>query len=107
MPFSLHARAETVNEELLKMLAKPVVSISPFGVESGSERLRREVMKRRVSNQRLKDVFQWSQDAGIMTTANYIIGTPTETREEIEETLALHAELNPHDFGYFVFYPYP
>ena len=64
-------------------------------------------MKRRVSNQRLKDVFKWSQDAGIMTTANYIIGTPTETREEIEETLALHAELNPHDFGYFVFYPYP
>ena len=107
VPFSLHARAETVNEELLKMLAKAGCIHITFGVESGSERLRREVMKRRVSNQRLKDVFQWSQDAGIMTTANYIIGTPTETRDEIEETLALHAELNPHDFGYFVFYPYP
>lgn len=107
VPFSLHARAETVNEELLQMLAKAGCIHITFGVESGSERLRREIMKRRVSNQRLKDVFKWSQDAGIMTTANYIIGTPTETREEIEETLALHAELNPHDFGYFVFYPYP
>lgn len=42
-----------------------------------------------------------------MATANYILGTPGESREEMAETIALHHELQPVDFGFFVFYPYP
>ena len=52
-------------------------------------------------------LFQWSKAAGILTTANYIIGTPTETVKDLEATIALHHQLQPDDFGYFVFYPYP
>ena len=78
-----------------------------YGVESGSERVRRDIMQRHASNQRFRDVFRWTREAGIMATANYIIGTPGETVAEMEETIALHHELQPADFGYFVFYPYP
>ena len=78
-----------------------------YGVESGSERVRREIMKRWATNQRFRDVFRWTKDAGIMPTANYIIGTPGETIAEMQETMVLHRELQPVDFGYFVFYPYP
>ena len=42
-----------------------------------------------------------------MATANYMLGIPGETASDIEDTLALHEELKPDDFGYFVFYPYP
>jgi radical SAM superfamily enzyme YgiQ (UPF0313 family) len=42
-----------------------------------------------------------------MATANYIIGTPGESRAEMRETIELHHELQPVDFGFFVFYPYP
>ena len=45
--------------------------------------------------------------AGILATANYMIGIPGETSEDTEQTLALNEELEPDDFGYFVFYPYP
>ena len=107
IPFSLHARAETINEQMLHELAQAGCAHITFGVESGSPRVRREVMKRRISNERMIKAFQWSKDAGILTTANYIIGTPTETRSDMDETLALHEQINPHDFGYFVFYPYP
>jgi anaerobic magnesium-protoporphyrin IX monomethyl ester cyclase len=105
--FSLHARVETINEALINRLAKAGCKHITFGVESGSVRVRTDIMKRRVTNQRLIDAFRWSQNAGILTTANYIIGTPTETRQDIEDTLALHKQINPDDFGYFVFYPYP
>ena len=107
IPFSLHARAETINEKMLHELAEAGCAHITFGVESGSPRLRREVMKRTVSNERLIQSFQWSQQVGILTTANYILGTPTETRDDLEQTLALHHQIKPHDFGYFVFYPYP
>ncbi|MEE2960801.1 MAG: radical SAM protein [Myxococcota bacterium] len=106
-PFSLHARAETINEAMLQQLAQAGCAHITFGVESGSERVRREIMDRRVSNERLIDAFRWSKAAGILTTANYILGTPTETVDDIEATLELHHDLAPDDFGYFVFYPYP
>jgi anaerobic magnesium-protoporphyrin IX monomethyl ester cyclase len=107
VPFSLNARVETVSESLLRELAAAGCKHIIYGVESGSERVRREIMKRNAGNQRFRDVFRWTREAGIMVTANYILGTPGESREEMAETIALHHELQPLDFGYFVFYPYP
>jgi anaerobic magnesium-protoporphyrin IX monomethyl ester cyclase len=107
LSFALHARVETINERMLGELAEAGCKHITFGVESGSERVRREVMHRHVTNKRLIDAFRWSREQGIITTANYMLGLPGETRDDLEQTLALHHELLPHDFGYFVFYPYP
>ncbi len=107
VPFSIHARVETVNEELLHRLADAGCRHVTYGVESGSYRIRREVMRRPVKNERFKDVFGWTREAGIMITANYMLGLPEETRDDLQATLDLAEELDAFDFGYFVFYPYP
>jgi radical SAM superfamily enzyme YgiQ (UPF0313 family) len=106
-PFSLHARVETVTPRLLEQLAGAGCTQITYGVESGSERVRRDIMKRQVSDPRFHDVFRWTRDAGIHVTANFIIGIPGETREEMDSTLHLADALGVVDFGYFVFYPYP
>ncbi len=106
-PFSLHARVETVNEQLLHMLAEAGCRQITYGVESGSERVRRGIMRRQVSNDRFRQVFRWTRDAGILLTANFMLGLPGETRDDLQQTLDLAEELNVADFGYFVFYPYP
>jgi radical SAM superfamily enzyme YgiQ (UPF0313 family) len=107
IPFSIHARAETVNERMIHGLAAAGCRHITYGVESGSERLRRRIMKRPVTNEKMVKVFEWTKDAGILVTANYMMGVPGETRDEMQMTLDLHQELQPCDFGYFVFYPYP
>jgi radical SAM superfamily enzyme YgiQ (UPF0313 family) len=107
VPFSLNARVETVSQSMLEQLAAAGCQHIIYGVESGSERVRGEIMQRHACNQRFRDVFRWTREAGIMATANYILGTPGESREEMAETIALHHELQPVDFGFFVFYPYP
>jgi radical SAM superfamily enzyme YgiQ (UPF0313 family) len=106
-PFSLHARVETVSQPLLEMLAAAGCRQITYGVESGSERIRRQVMRRQVGNQRFKDVFRWTREAGILLTANFMLGLPGETRADVEQTLELAEQLDVADFGYFVFYPYP
>lgn len=106
-PFSLHARVETVNEALLHLLAGAGCTQITYGVESGSERIRREVMRRPVTNQRFRDVFRWTREAGIAVTANFMLGLPGETRDDLQMTVDLAEELAVLDFGYFVFYPYP
>jgi radical SAM superfamily enzyme YgiQ (UPF0313 family) len=107
VPFSLHARVETVNQRMLDRLAAAGCRHITYGVESGSERIRREIMRRPVGNHRFVDVFRWTREAGILVTANYMLGLPTETPSEMAETQALHHLLEPDDFGFFVFYPYP
>ncbi|MCA9673474.1 MAG: B12-binding domain-containing radical SAM protein [Kofleriaceae bacterium] len=106
-PFSLHARVETVNEKLLHTLKAAGCDQITYGVESGSERIRREVMQRPVTNDRFRDVFRWTREAGIRLTANFMLGLPGETRDDLEQTIVLAEELGVLDFGYFVFYPYP
>jgi len=107
VPFCLHARVETVNEKLLHTLAEAGCQQITYGVESGSERIRYEVMRRPVKNQRFVDVFRWTREAGINVTANYMLGLPEETPDDLQQTLDLAEQLDVLDFGYFVFYPYP
>jgi anaerobic magnesium-protoporphyrin IX monomethyl ester cyclase len=105
--FSINARVETINGDMLDQLAKAGCRHIIYGVESGSIRVRRDIMNRPVENNRFVDVFKLTKAAGIMVTANYMLGLPGETTEDIEQTLALNEEIEPDDFGYFVFYPYP
>ncbi len=107
MPFSLHARAETMNPKLIAALAAAGCRHVVYGVESGSERIRREVMKRPVTNDRLVEIFERTREAGMLVTANYMLGVPGERPEDLQATLDLHRQLKPTDFGYFVFYPFP
>lgn len=107
IPFSLHARSDTVDAAMLKRLADAGCRHIVYGVESGSPRLRREVMQRPMENQRMIDAAAATREAGILVTTNYMVGLPTETPDDVEQTFALHAELRPDDFGYFVFYPFP
>jgi radical SAM superfamily enzyme YgiQ (UPF0313 family) len=105
--FSINARVETVSRDIVNCLAEAGCRHIIYGVESGSTRIRRDIMNRPVENHRFVDVFRLTKEAGIMATANYMIGLPGETPEDIEKTLALNKEIDPDDFGYFVFYPYP
>jgi anaerobic magnesium-protoporphyrin IX monomethyl ester cyclase len=105
--FSINARADTVSPDMVSMLAQAGCKHIVYGVESGSRRVREEILNRPGDNRQFIDVFRWTKEAGIMATANYVIGIPGETHEDIAQTLALNDELAPDDFGYFVFYPYP
>jgi anaerobic magnesium-protoporphyrin IX monomethyl ester cyclase len=105
--FSINARAETVSPDMITMLAQAGCKHIIYGVESGSRRVREDILNRPGDNRQFIDAFTWTKEAGMLATANYMIGIPGETPEDIEQTLALNDELAPDDFGYFVFYPYP
>jgi len=107
VPFSLHARPDTVSRELLQALRRAGGYHIVFGVESGSPRVRREIMNRPIEDERIVEAFAWARETGWLVTANYMLGLPGETPDEMEMTLALHQRLAPADFGCFVFQPFP
>lgn len=107
LEFSFLMRVEQAKPEYIEMLADAGCSLIHAGVESGSERVRREILNRRMSNRRIIEAFDLVKKNGIKTWAFYQIGFPGETVSDIEESIGFHRELDPDFSNVCVFYPFP
>ena len=71
-----------------------------FGFESGSPRINKEMKKgykfREYDNEYAANVFKNCMDAGIQTVLFLIIGYPTETKEDFEETMKFLKKYRKH-----------
>ena len=107
LPFICNARVETICEQSVDALkAAGCVSID-FGVETGNEWLRYQVLSRRHSNQKIREAFALVQKKGIRTFSFNIVGLPLETKEMAKDTLRLNREIRPNFGKCFYFFPFP
>lgn len=107
VPFVCNAHVGKFDQEIARALKDAGCKIVKFGIESGSPRVRREVMNRYMTNEQIKLALRQAQEAGLHTSAFVMIGLPTETREEVLETVELLAQTRPGRFRWAVFFPYP
>ncbi|MEW6775886.1 MAG: radical SAM protein [Bdellovibrionota bacterium] len=105
--FSFLMRVEQAKPEYIQMLSDAGCTLIHAGVESGSERVRRDILNRRMSNRRIIEAFDLCKSYGVKTWAFYQIGFPGETVADIEDTITFHKELDPDFSNVCVFYPYP
>ena len=77
-----------------------------FGVESGNEYIRNEVMGRDMNQETLIQAFSLARRNGLHTNALNIIGVPGETDENIWDTIRLNRILKPTVSSCNIFYPY-
>ena len=75
--------------------------------ESGSERLRREVLKRNYSNHDVIRAIDTAHSYGLKVGTFNLVGIPGETRKEFRETVRLNRLCRPDYFMLSVFFPYP
>ena len=78
-----------------------------IGLESGSERIRKEVLRRNHTNEDLLTTFHEAHDAGLGTYAYNLVGLPGETPGDFEETIALNKECRATRSYISIFHPYP
>jgi radical SAM superfamily enzyme YgiQ (UPF0313 family) len=107
-PFWVNTRVERVEEEsVVQELAAAGCRGIRVGLESGNEELRRDVLKRKMSNETIRKTFRLVQKYGMETYTCNMLGLPGETPEMIQETIDFNRELTPTQFQFSVFYPYP
>jgi len=107
LPFVCNARVETIRDEVVQALKHGGCASVDFGVESGNEWLRREVLNRRYSNAELLRAFQLVQAAGIRCFSFNLVGIPFETEAMARQTVEINLELRPYYGKCSYFYPYP
>lgn len=106
-PFQVYIRVGTVDYELLRLMKETGLYSILVGVESGNERIRREVLNRKMSNQQIREVFRWADELGIESWSAVMIGVPGETEKTIRETIKLVQKISPHHLQLSMFQPFP
>ena len=107
LPYVVNAHVQVFDEEMAFQLADSGCRIVKYGLESGSARVRKEVLYRFMSNERILRAFRAAQSYGLHTCAFMMFGLPTETRAELLETLRLTAETEMGRFRWAIFFPFP
>jgi len=107
LPFWIETRPESLTTEKIRLLESVGCESISTGIESGDEKMRRELLNRHVSNDQILAAFEaLRQFSNIRSCANNIIGFPDETREQIFKTIELNRQANPKNIMVHVFNPY-
>ncbi|WP_373501871.1 radical SAM protein [Desulfococcus sp.] len=88
------SRVDTVDEELLLWMRKAGCVQISYGVESGSERIRR-LLNKKITREQIQRACALTTACGIMARAYFIYGCPGETWETLRETMDLIGEIQP------------
>jgi len=106
MPYRVCVRVECITQDIVKMLKDSRCKQVSLGVESGSERVRSEVLNRKYGNRLLLEKSKLLKNAGLDLFTFNIVGFPFEDRKEMKETYELNRQIAPSSGTCFFFYPY-
>lgn len=104
---STFMRNEETSRKFLSMLRRSHVTYLNIGLESGSERIRKELLFRpNYTNKELIQFTQMSKEYGINLYWYVLIGVPGETLADYYETVRVCREGQPKQVNLSIFYPY-
>lgn len=90
--FDCQARGDAIDEKVLKALREAGFRAIHFGIETASERLMKLIDKRETVQQVVEGI-KLAKQFGFQVSGTFILGLPTETREERKAAYRLAKEL--------------
>ena len=107
LPLLLQTRPESTTDEKVKLVADMGVPVQiTCGIESGSPRILRDICNRKMSIDQIVESFRIIKKYKLRSNAYTMIGFPTETREEVFETIHLIRKIEPDISIMSVFFPF-
>lgn len=104
--WSVAARVNLVNGNLLKKMSRAGCVEVGYGFESGSQYLL-DKMSKRVRVKQAEEAIKMTRNVGIAVRGSFIFGMPGETKETIAETLGFIKRTKLPIYRFFYATPYP
>ncbi len=107
--WACHSRVDQTDEGLLRQMKDAGLVQLDFGVESGSEKILKVLGKggHGERTEAIKKSFELSKKLDIRTLATFIIGSPEETKEDIQESFNVAKEIKADYTCFYYLSPYP
>ncbi|MBN1670971.1 MAG: radical SAM protein [Kiritimatiellae bacterium] len=104
--WEIRGRIDRQDPDLLRTMKRAGCTCMYFGVEAGTDDMLK-LIRKGITVEQARDAFALTRRIGIRTVAYFMIGHPTETREQIWETIRFSKALKPDYAVYSIFVPYP
>jgi anaerobic magnesium-protoporphyrin IX monomethyl ester cyclase len=108
LPFFCQTRADIVvkHEDMVARMAEAGLRGYFVGFESGNDRVLKFIRKGTTAEQN-RQAARVCRKYGIAVWANYMMGLPTETKEEVMDTVRLMKDIDPDYYSPAFFTPHP
>lgn len=80
-------RADTMDKELVKLMAQAGCSLMVVAPESGDQKVVNQLMNKNINLKKINQVVKWGKQFGIIINAFFLIGMPGETEKQIRKTI--------------------
>ena len=105
--FSCSARSNLINDDMAKLLKELGVVSVALGLESGHDRILKYLKGETVTVQNNVTAVKILSRHGITVNGAFVIGSPSETREEIMATYDFIKSVPLSNFNVYVMTPFP
>ncbi|MDO8672187.1 MAG: radical SAM protein [Dehalococcoidia bacterium] len=107
MPLAVNHRPNLFSENMARLLREAGCYQVYFGLESGNEFIRKQVLHRHMTNEQIKIAFANARKAGMITASYNMVGLPYENMERALDTIKLNAQIGVNRILNPIFCPYP
>ena len=107
IPFSCNVRVDCCPEDTLQQMAESGCFLVSAGIESGDEKIRYEILNRKIKDEQIVDFFNRAHELGLQTASFNMIGIPGEGPANFEKTIDMNARIHPNIPWLCFFHPYP
>jgi len=90
-----------LDHDLLRLMRESGCEYIDVAIESGSQRILKEVIGKPVNLDHAMEMVKTARDNGIYVATNFILGFPTETWDEIRETISFAERLGADYVKFF------
>ena len=103
------SRVDQTDINLMKLMKESGLVQLDFGVESGSEKILKVLGKGGAGDRKsqIKQSFKLCKELDIRTLATFIIGSPEETKEDIDESFQVAKDIDADYTAFYFLTPYP
>lgn len=99
-------RVNNVDDDLLRLMKKAGCECIYVGLESGVPRIQK-LIKKSISKEEVNEGIRKIKSNGLKVIGSFMLGIPSETREDMKQTMDYALSLPLDGISFFTFTPYP
>lgn len=107
IPFYCLMRSNTLTEDMAKLLSRSGCHSIGMSVETGNEKVRKEILKRDISNETVIRSFEYAKKYELSTYGNTMLGVPGTSLDDDFESFRFTKKLKISSPTFSIFGPYP